>query len=148
MVLGLQFKCLKKDYIGYKDSILRLTQNINPNISVDILEKRLEQMFRLPNFICFGFFMNSKLIGVSNGWISIHFYCGKRLELDNVIIDATHRSQGLGQKFIDKIEQYAIENKFDTVELNTYVGNSKSHKYYFNAGYSILGFHFQKKLKS
>ena len=33
-----------------------------------------------------------------------------------------------------------------TVELNTYVTNDRSHKFYFNQGYSILGYHFQKEL--
>ncbi len=43
-----------------------------------------------------------------------------------------------------KIELWAKNNDCKTIELNTYVQNEKSHKFYFNQGFHILGFHFQK----
>ena len=43
-------------------------------------------------------------------------------------------------------ENWAKENDCKTIELNSYVQNSKSHKFYYNLGYAILGFHFQKKI--
>ncbi len=66
------------------------------------------------------------------------------MELDNVIVDNTLRSNGLGNRFLELIEKWAIERGFQTIELNTYVGNTSSHKFYFNMGYIILGYHFQK----
>ena len=129
-----------------KERILELSKKLNSNIPYNTLESRFEEMVGLDNFICFGFFINNVLIGISNAWISVHYYCGKRMEIDNFIIDNNYRSKGYGHLFIKKIEEYALGNEFQSVELNTYVENYMSHKYYFNMGYKILGFHFQKKL--
>jgi hypothetical protein len=44
------------------------------------------------------------------------------------------------------MEDWARQHKCQSVELNTYVQNPRSHKFYFNQGHSIIGYHFQKKL--
>jgi len=63
-----------------------------------------------------------------------------------VVIDSLHQSKGLGKLFFGFIENWAKKNEYKTIELNTYVQNSKSHKFYYNLGYSILGFHFWKHI--
>lgn len=40
----------------------------------------------------------------------------------------------------------ARERGCETSELNTYVNNHRSHKFYLNEGYVIKGYHFLKKL--
>jgi len=103
-------------------------------------------MFQLENYHCFGFYDGEKLVGLSSGWITVRLYSGKQLEVDNVIIHTDERSKGYGKVFLRLLEDWAITNDCQTIELNTYVGNSRSHKFYFNEGYTILGFHFQKHL--
>ena len=104
------------------------------------------EMFKIENYRCFGIYENEKLLGVSSGWITVRLYSGKQLEVDNVIINPAIQSNGIGAKFIKLIEDWAKEKDCMTVELNTYTQNSRSHKFYLNQGYRILGFHFQKKI--
>lgn len=126
--------------------IAKLGQQLNPKLSIEKIESYLSEMFSFSNYNCFGLYQNEKLIGVSSGWTTIRLYCGKQLELDNVIIDNQLQSKGLGTYFFKLIENWAKQQSFDTIELNTYVQNSKSHKFYFNKGFDIIGYHFQKKL--
>lgn len=126
--------------------LLNLTKLLNPNLPISILETRQVEMFEFENYRCFGLFEGDKLIGVSSGWIAVKLYSGKQLEIDNVIIDNTIQSKGYGTFFIAEIESWAKTNNCETVELNTYTQNGRSHKFYFNQGYNILGFHFQKNL--
>lgn len=136
-------KILDKEYIS---QILYLTKQLNPTIVISEIENRQLQMFEFVNYKCFGLFENDKLIGVSSGWITVRLYSGKQLEIDNFIIDSTIQSKGFGKLFINEIESWAKANNCKTVELNTYVQNDRSHKFYFNQGFRILGFHFQKLL--
>ena len=136
-------KILNKEYIS---QILYLTKQLNPTIAISELESRQLQMFEFENYKCFGLFQNDQLIGVSSGWITVRLYSGKQLEIDNFIIDSTIQSKGFGKLFINEIESWAKSNNCKTVELNTYVQNDRSHKFYFNQGFRILGFHFQKLL--
>lgn len=128
------------------EQIVVLTKTLNPNIPVTELKVRQSKMFEFNNYKCFGFYENDQLIGVSSGWVTVRLYSDKQLEIDNVIISDKIQSKGYGKIFINKIETWAIENGCKTIELNTYVQNDRSHKFYFNQGFKILGFHFQKKL--
>ena len=57
-----------------------------------------------------------------------------------------HRNKGLGKKLFDFVETHAKGKGCEAIELNTYVSNAPSHKFYFNIGFSIIGFHFMKKI--
>ena len=95
---------------------------------------------------CFGLYNDGTLNGLIGCWTSIRLYTGKHLELDNVIINNELQSKGYGKLFFDFIENWAMKNKYDAIGLNTYIANNRSHKFYFNQGYKILGFNFQKLL--
>lgn len=123
-----------------------LGQQLNSKLTLEQIQSYLKEMFQLSTYHCFGLYQNQKIIGISSGWITVRLYSGKQLEVDNVIIDNTLQSKGLGKLFFEFIENWAKQNDCKTIELNTYIQNSKSHKFYFNLGYSILGFHFQKHI--
>lgn len=128
--------------------IVVLTRELNPDMSIQILESRQLEMFDMKSYRCFGVWDKNQLIAVSSGWFTVRLYSGKQLEIDNVIVSPSIQSKGIGAQFLTEIEKWAFNNGCETVELNTYVANSRSHKFYFKMGYEILGFHFQKKLKS
>ncbi|WP_445458150.1 GNAT family N-acetyltransferase [Flavobacterium sp. HNIBRBA15423] len=128
------------------ESITHLLHQLNPQIELALIKKRQKEMFQFNNYICFGLYLNDTLIGITCAWIMIRIYCGKQIEIDNVILDSKHQSKGYGNILLNYIEKWAIDNDCETIELNTYVQNPRSHKFYFNNNYKILGFHFQKKL--
>lgn len=129
------------------EKIAVLGQQLNPDLSLQQTKDYFLQMFDFQNYICFGVFLNEELVGISSAWTTVRLYSGKQLEVDNVIIDKQQQSKGLGKLFFEYIENWAKEKEYKTIELNTYVQNSKSHKFYFNLGFDILGFHFLKRLK-
>lgn len=133
--------------IEHLPEILVLTKQLNENIPVIALKEMQIEMFKLDTYKCFGLFSDNKLIGISSGWITVRLYSGKQLEIDNVIVNSSMQSKGYGSKFIKEIELWAKENACKTIELNTYVQNDRSHKFYFKQGFNILGFHFQKKIE-
>ena len=129
------------------EKIAVLGQQLNPDLSLQQTKDYFLQMFDSQNYICFGVFLNEELVGISSAWTTVRLYSGKQLEVDNVIIDKAQQSKGLGKLFFEYIENWAKEKEYKTIELNTYVQNSKSHKFYYNLGFDILGFHFLKRLK-
>lgn len=128
------------------ESVTNLLYQLNPHLEIALIKKRQEAMFQFDNYICFGLYLNDTLIGITCAWIMVKVYCGKQIEIDNVILDSNHQSKGYGTILLHYIEKWAVENDCETIELNTYVQNPRSHKFYFNKDYKILGFHFQKKL--
>ncbi len=137
------FKELSIDHL---DLIQPLTQQLNPNKSAEELKHLQKCMFDLPRYKCFGLFEGEKLIALSSCWLTIKLYSGKQLELDNVIVDGKYQSKGIGNILLNHIENWAKSIDCESVELNTYVTNIRSHKFYYNQGYQISGYHFHKKL--
>lgn len=118
-----------------------------------VLKERLKAMFD-QNYECHGIFYNTNsnknnnrlLIGIFGLWFATRHYSGKTCEPDHVFIEPEYRSKGLGKWIFEWIFAYSKEKGCSTSELNSYVSNYPSHKFYLNAGYEILGYHFLKKL--
>lgn len=132
--------------LEHQAKVVDFVKQLNPKMDLMDIEKTQIEMMKIPNYRCFGLFLNDTLIGISSGWTTVRFYCGKQLELDNVIIDSNIQSKGYGKYFINLIKEWSLDNNYKSIGLNTYVENSRSHKFYYNEGFKVLGFHFEQKL--
>lgn len=140
----IHFRELELEDLPQLQSLMR---QLNPKKDESKMIKYQKEMLNLSNYFSFVIEVNDQIVGVSSCWVSIKWYSGRQLEIDNFVIDEVYRSQGLGGIFIDLLEEWAIENNCKTIELNAYVRNAGAHKFYFDKGYHIIGFHFQKTLK-
>lgn len=141
--MAIAFKIIDK---GFIDSIIPLIQKLNNNqVSDVVLRERFVDMFS-QNYECAGLFKDNELIGVCGLWFCTRHYSGKSVEVDHVYIDEKYRGQRLGKQFFEWIYNYAKNKGYEAMELNTYVSNHGSHKFYFNEGFKILGYHFLKKM--
>jgi GNAT superfamily N-acetyltransferase len=124
--------------------ILPLAVELNPDIKPDVISQRLHDMLHSSNYLCFGGYLDDELVGVCGAWVTVRLYSGKQIELDNGIVKASLRSQGFGKAFLEFIQNRAIENGCNSIELNSYVTNALGHKFYFGNDFKISAFHFQK----
>ena len=137
------FQILEKENIN---SVVPLVQKLNRNQdSDDVLKQRFSEMIT-QNYECAVIYDDDKLIGVCGLWFCTRHYSGKSVEPDHVFIDDGYRGKGLGKQFFEWIYNYALSKGCEVAELNTYVANAPSHKFYFNEDFKILGYHFLKKL--
>lgn len=135
-------KILKNDV----DQILPLVMELSENQTEEtVLRSRFLEMFD-QNYECFGVYSNRELIGVFGLWFMTRHYAGKSCEPDHVFIKPQFQNKGIGRRIFEFIFNYAREKGCETSELNSYVQNFKSHKFYMNHGYVIKGYHFLKKL--
>lgn len=141
--MGLEFKILSADHIA--DMIPLMQKFTERKFTDQLLKKRFKEMFT-QNYECAGIFDGEKLIGISGMWFCTRHYSGKSVEVDHVFIDDNYRGQGLGTQFFKWIYKYVKQKGCEAIELNTYVDNHPSHKFYYNQGFKILGYHFVKKL--
>ena len=141
--MSISFKIIEKQDINM---VIPLVEKLNEGrISSEVLERRFASMIN-ENYECAGIFNNDKIIGVTGMWFCTRHYSGKSMEVDHVYIEEAYRNQGLGKQFMDWITAYVKTKGVETIELNTYVENHPSHKFYYNQDFAILGYHFLKKL--
>lgn len=141
--MDIHFQIIQKEFISEIIPLIQeFTDNKFPN---DILEIRFNDMFT-QNYECIGVFKGDMLIGLCGLWFQTRHYSGKSCEPDHVYIQPEYQGLGLGNKMFDYVEKYCKEKGCESLELNTYVQNTSSHKFYYNLGYKILGYHFFKDL--
>lgn len=122
-------------------SIMPLLTQVNKKTPIEVLEKRLKEMVS-QNYKCLGIYDSEKLIGICGLWFMTRHYCGRSMEPDHVMIDPAYQNKGIGKQLFEWLFKYADHNGIEATELNTYVNNHGSHKFYFNLGYIIKGYHF------
>ena len=141
--MEIEFKIIQKDYIP---EIIPLIKEFTKNKHSDtLLESRFNEMFT-QNYECLGVFDGNDLIGLCGLWFQTRHYAGMSCEVDHVFIKPQFQGNGLGIKMFEFIEDYCREKGCESVELNTYVQNTASHKFYYNSGFKILGYHFFKDI--
>tara|TARA_R110002012_G_scaffold3289_5_gene15298 strand:- start:7466 stop:7900 length:435 start_codon:yes stop_codon:yes gene_type:complete len=127
-------------------SIIPLLQKLgNYKVSEKLLKDRLQEMTQ-QNYECLGIFDEEKLIGTCGLWFQTRHYAGRSLEMDHVIIDDAYRSHGIGKMMVEYISDYAKKKSCNWIELNSYVHNFPSHKFFYNQGFVAKGYHFVKEL--
>ena len=98
------------------------------------------------NYECGGVFKDEILVGVAGMWFCTRHYSGRSVEIDHVFIEKSLRNQGIGSQLLTWIENYTASKGYETIELNTYIENEKSHDFYDRKNYKKLGYHFLKSL--
>jgi hypothetical protein len=135
-----KIKLIEKENIF---TILPLLKELNTNTPEIILKERLLDMTK-QHYKCVGVFLEGELVGMSGLWFLTRHYCGKTVEPDHVVIGKNHRNKGFGKKLFEWIYNYAQSIGYEASELNTYIENEKSHRFYENEGYKKLGYHYLK----
>lgn len=122
-----------------------IIQELYPEMTLETYHNYLLEM--LPNSYGMVIVQENKVtIGLSGFWINTKLWCGKYLELDNVIVSQKHRSKGVGNLISTFLEQKAKENNCLIMALDAYTNNFTAHKFYYNQGFVPKGFHFIKSI--
>lgn len=124
---------------------IELIKQLDPWLTPELYWEYLAQM--IPNnYGQIAVFEADKCIGISGYWIGTKLYSGRYIEMDNVVVDESARSKGVGKLLVDAIVQKGKEHNCKLAMLDAYVDNKDAHRFYFREGFIIKGFHFIKKL--
>ena len=125
---------------------LSVLQDLYPSLTLSEYSTELDLM--LPhNYGQVGVFEGDICLGLSGFWIGTKLWCGKYLELDNIVVSKTQRSQGIGKLIFDFLHKKALENDCTMLSLDSYTTNFNAHKFFYKEGFAPKGFHFINILK-
>ena len=71
-------------------------------------------------------------------------YCGRRLEIEDLVSSEAHRSRGYGAALLRWFDDRAVELGCPTTTLHSAVHRDRAHRFYFRESFHILGFHFSR----
>lgn len=71
---------------------------------------------------------------------------GRKLYVDDLVVDAECRSRGIGGALLGALDQKAADARCAVIDLDSGTGRERAHRFYFAAGYTIKTFGFKKNL--
>lgn len=125
---------------------LPIIQHLYADFTLEKYESLLDEMLPI-NYKQVIVQENDETICLAGFWIATKLWCGRYLELDNVIVHPNHRSKGIGKVITEYLVQKAIDNDCTMAALDAYTTNFAAQKFYMNHGFVPKGFHFVKDLK-
>lgn len=118
-----------------------LLLEVYPNLQMEEYDRELDDM--IPhNYSQVGVYIENECVGLTGFWIGTKLWCGKYLELDNVVISSKKRSKGIGKVLFDYMAEIAKNEGCSMLALDSYTSNFKAHKFFYNQGFAPKGFHF------
>ncbi len=118
-----------------------LLTELYPDLSHLEYEKQLEVM--LPNnYSMLAVYEENDIIGLSGVWLGHKLWCGKYLELDNVVVAEDFRSRGVGAMLFDYAKKLAKKNACTSIGLDAFTYNHAAHKFFFKEDFIVKGYHF------
>ncbi len=89
---------------------------------------------------------DGSVVAVAGFRIIDMLFSGKTLYIDDLVTDATRRSQGLGQDLIAWLIEFGRKHGCATLSLDSGLARERAHAFYFRVGMHISCFHFQQSL--
>jgi len=120
---------------------------MNPETPLAMISSRLASLIEdHSHYHLFGAFAAGEMLGVAGAWLATKIWCGRYLEIDNLVVSPEARSRGVGTRLIAHLETLALESGCNVITLDSYTSNQPSHRLYHRLGFEIWGFHFIKPM--
>ena len=87
-----------------------LVQILNPGVTLDVLAQKLQDMSG-EGYQCAAAFVNVGCVGAAGIWLGTRFWCGRYLDVDNVIVDPQYRGAGIGQQLMDWVVELRVPRR-------------------------------------
>jgi GNAT superfamily N-acetyltransferase len=121
---------------------LDVLKELYPSLTPENYLADLKEMLPNNRYGQVAVFDGDTCVGVSGYWIGTKLWCGKYLEIDNLVVSAKVRSKGVGKMIFDYLSEKAQQEECSMVSLDSYTSNFKAHKFFYNEGFAPKGFHF------
>jgi GNAT superfamily N-acetyltransferase len=75
-------------------------------------------------------------------------YAGRILQVDDLVVDSSERSGGVGQALLNWVKADALVQGRAEVHLDSALVRQDAHRFYDREGFERLGYHFRIKLQT
>jgi GNAT superfamily N-acetyltransferase len=127
---------------------LPVLQELYPSLTLEAYEKDLINMLPNNQYGQIAVFEGETCLGLTGYWIGTKLWCGKYLEIDNLIVSEKQRSTGVGKRMFEYLAAKATQENCTMMALDSYTSNFKAHKFFYNQSFAPKGFHFIRVLKN
>ena len=91
-------------------------------------------------------FLDGGCVAVAGWRVMRNTHLGKVLYIDDLVVDAGHRSRGYGAKMLEMLKEQAKSLGVQAIDLDSGVQRHAAHRFYMSNGFIISSYHFRAYL--
>ena len=111
-----------------------LIREMYPSITLEEYSNELDIM--LPhNYGQVAIYDGTTCAGLTGYWVGSKLWCGKYMELDNVVVSSEYRSQGIGDRLFKHMEQKAKDLDCTMLSLDSNTATSNAHNLFYEQNF-------------
>jgi GNAT superfamily N-acetyltransferase len=94
-------------------------------------------------FRVFAAMRDGAVVGVAGVRPMELLYCGRILQIDDLVVSDAERSTGVGKALVDHVKAVAKAEGRSEVHLDSGLARTDAHRFYDREGFERLGYHFR-----
>jgi ribosomal protein S18 acetylase RimI-like enzyme len=127
-------------------SIFPLMAQLRPHLSETEFLNLLSEAQKTSDYRLVGFYQNSQCVGLMGYRILTDFVHGKHVYIDDLVVDESLRSSGIGAKLLQHAKDVAKQNGCTRLRLCTGPENKKGMAFYERNGWEQRAVVYKTKL--
>lgn len=116
---------------------------LRPHLSEADYIAMVGQMRVTEGFRVFAALLNGAVVGVAGVRPMELLFCGRILQIDDLVVRDAERSTGVGKALVDYVKAVARNEGRGEVHLDSGLGRAEAHRFYDREGFERLGYHFR-----
>ncbi len=139
----MEFKGKGRVYpLKYSTSVFPLVSQLYPQMSEAQCAQRFERIMTQGNYqLLLAHTEAGEVVAMCGVWMGTKLWCGKYLELDNLVVAPDYRGQGISRRMMDFALNYAKEQQCEAIALDVFQHNDAANGLYDKARFESPGFH-------
>jgi len=141
-----KLKFIEFSSVKEMESVFFLINQSQPKLDINSYKAMLNEMILKNNYKMVAISYDKKIIAVAGYFVMTMLYCGRYLQISNLVVDKNFRSLGVGENILKYFDEKALKINCNKIVLDSYIENKKSHNLYYRLGFYVRGFHFMKDI--
>jgi GNAT superfamily N-acetyltransferase len=130
-------------------SVQELSKQLGYSPRVEDVSARIASIQNHPDhFLRVATDRNAKIVAWVHGCTEIPLEAQSYVRVTALVVDATHRGQGIGRQLMANLEHWTIDKGISLVSLRSQIRREEAHRFYERLGYekTKTSFKFEKDL--
>ena len=116
---------------------------LRPDLSEADYIAMVDRMRVTDGFRVFAAMRDGAVVGVAGVRPMELLYCGRILQIDDLVVSDAERSTGVGKALVDHVKAVARAEGRSEVHLDSGLARTDAHRFYDREGFERLGYHFR-----
>src|SRR5215203_6568602 len=116
-------------------SICALSKQLGYHLTVSETETQIRAVLLRDDNSAFVAVSGENVIGWIHGLKAIRIETGSFVEIGGLVVDERYRGKGIGEKLVNRIKQWCVEEGISSLKVRCNTKRLKAHKFYNKIGF-------------